>query len=94
MVGMSLGFGTKTEKLRFCNNSDAFSLYSWSVRVQVAPGGVELRPRRSQEPRGSLELQNGSLRALAKASKMISRWRHFLSSLVVFRSSVGRCSGG
>ena len=32
--------------------------------VQVARGGVELHPRRSQEVRGSLELQNGGLRAL------------------------------
>ena len=29
--------------------------------VSVAPGGVELRRRRSRELRGSLELQNGGL---------------------------------
>ena len=39
----------------------------WPVRLQVAPEGVELRPRRSQEVRGSLELQNGGLRALEEA---------------------------
>ena len=43
----------------------------------VAPGGVELRLRRSQEVRGSLELKNGSLRALEEALMMISRLRHF-----------------
>ena len=31
--------------------------------VEVAPGGVELSPWRSQEVRGSPELQNGGLRA-------------------------------
>ena len=36
-------------------------------RLQVAPGGVELRPRRSQEVRGSLDLQNDGLRALEEA---------------------------
>ena len=41
-------------------------------RIQVAPGGVELRPRRSMEVRGSLELQNGGLRALGEA------WDDFL----------------
>ena len=40
---------------------------SWVFGVQVAPEGVELRPRRSQEVRGSLELQNGGLRALEEA---------------------------
>ena len=38
----------------------------------MAPGGVELRPRRSQEVRGSPELQNGGLRALEEA------WDDFL----------------
>ena len=33
----------------------------------MAPGGVELRPRRSQEVLGSPELQNGGLRALEEA---------------------------
>ena len=33
----------------------------------MAPGGVELYPRRSQEVRGSPELQNGGLRALEEA---------------------------
>ena len=44
----------------------------WSFRLQVAPGGVELRPRRSQEVRGSPELQNGGLRVLEEA------WDDFL----------------
>ena len=39
----------------------------WSFRVLVAPAGVELRPRRSQEVKGSQELQNGGLRALEEA---------------------------
>ena len=55
-----------------------------SVGAQVAPGGVELRPRRSEVVRGSQELQNGGLRALEAASTMIFRLRHGLSSLVVF----------
>ena len=38
----------------------------------MAPGGVELRPRRSLEVRGRLELQNGGLRALGEA------WDDFL----------------
>ena len=38
----------------------------------MAPGGVELRPRRSQEVKGSSELQNGGLRALEEA------WDDFL----------------
>ena len=33
----------------------------------MAPGGVELRPRRSQEVKESPELQNGGLRALEEA---------------------------
>ena len=36
-------------------------LVIWSFCVQVAPGGVKLRPRRSQEVRGNPELQNGCL---------------------------------
>ena len=53
---------------------DEFQVEAFSVKsgrclcvfwgVQVDPGGVELRPRRSQEFRGSLEFQNGGLRAL------------------------------
>ena len=44
-------------------------VWSFSVllgRVPVVPGGVEVRPRRSLEVRGSPELQNGALRALEK----------------------------
>jgi len=56
---------------------EAFFCQVWSFsvllgRLQVAPGGVELRPRRSLEVRGSLELQNGGLRALGEA------WDDFL----------------
>ena len=56
---------------------EAFSCQVWSFsvllrRVQVAPGGHELRPRRSLEVRGSLKLQNGGLIALEKA------WDNFL----------------
>ena len=45
---------------------EAFSCQVWLFsllleRLQVAPGGVDLRPRRSQEVRGSPELLNGSL---------------------------------
>ena len=36
-------------------------------RLQVAPGGVDLRPWRFQEVEGSPELQNGGLRTLEKA---------------------------
>jgi len=51
---------------------EALSCQDWSFavllgRYQVAPGGIELGPRRSQEGRGSPELQNGSLRALEEA---------------------------
>ena len=48
---------------------EAFSCQVWSFsallgRLKVSPGGVEVRPRRSLEVRGSPELQNGALRAL------------------------------
>ncbi len=48
---------------------EAFTCQVWSFsvllgRVQVIPGGVGQRPRRSLEGRGSPELQNGGLRAL------------------------------
>jgi hypothetical protein len=61
---------------------EAFSCDVWlfSVlvgRLQVFPGGVELRPRRSQELRESQELQMGSLRALEEAWTMTLRLRHF-----------------
>ena len=51
---------------------EAFSCQVWSFsvllgRLLVAPGGVELRPWRSEEVRGSPELQNGGLRALEEA---------------------------
>ena len=41
-------------------------------RLQVAPGGVKLLPRGSQEVGGSPEFQNGGLRALEEA------WDEFL----------------
>ena len=51
---------------------EAFSCQVWSSsvllgRLQVVPGGVELRPMRSQEVRGSPKLQNGGLIALEEA---------------------------
>ena len=94
MVGMSPGFGTETEKLEFSENFDGLSLYGWSVRVKVAPGSVELRQRKSQKLRGSLELPKSSLKVLKKVWMMIFRLRHFLSSYVVFWNSVGACSAG
>ena len=56
---------------------EAFSCQVWSFsvlqgRLQVAPGGVELRPWRSQEVKGSPELQNGGLKAVEEA------WDDFL----------------
>ena len=56
---------------------EAFFFQLWSFflllgRLWVAPGGFELRPRRSQEVKGSPELQNGGLRALEEA------WDDFL----------------
>ena len=53
------------------------SFLLWSSCLQVAPGGVELRPRRSQEVRGSPQLQNGGLRALEEAWVTTSCLRHF-----------------
>ena len=56
---------------------EVFSCQVWSFsvllgRLRVAPGGVKLRLRRSQEVRGSPELLNGGLRALEEA------WDDFL----------------
>ena len=56
---------------------EAFYCQVWSFsvlwgRVQMAPEGVELRPWRSLEVRGSPELQNGGLRGLEEA------WDDFL----------------
>jgi hypothetical protein len=42
-------------------------------RLQVAQGGVKLRPRRSLEVRGSPELKDGGLRALGEALMKIFR---------------------
>ena len=53
------------------------NLVIWSVCLQVAPGALKLRPRRSQEVRGSPELQNGGPRALNKAWLTTSWLRHF-----------------
>ena len=71
---------------------EAVSCQVWSLsvclgRVLVAAGGVQLRPRRSQEVRASPELHNGGLRALEetcslmKAVKAVSvKFRRFLGS--------------
>ena len=61
---------------------EAFSCQVWSFsvqqgRLQVVPGGVELRPGRSLKLRESQELQIGSLRALEEAWTMTFRFRHF-----------------
>ena len=61
---------------------EAFFCQVWSFsvllgRLWVAPGGVDLRPWRSQEVRGSQELQNGGLRALEEAWITTFRSRHF-----------------
>ena len=52
-------------------------LVIWCVCLQVDPGAVKLRPRRSQEVRGCLELQNGGPRALNEAWMMTFWLRHF-----------------
>ena len=52
-----------------------FTILGFSVvlgRLKLVPQGVELRPWRSLEVRGSPELQNGGLRALEEA------WDDFL----------------
>ena len=76
MVGMSAICGPETRKSIFCHYWRLFvsslGFCSWVFGVQVAPEDVELRQRRSQEVRGSLELQNGGLRALEEA------WDDFL----------------
>jgi hypothetical protein len=46
-------------------------------RLQLGPGGVELRPGRFLELRESQEPQSGDLRALEEAWTMTSRFRHF-----------------
>ena len=53
----------------------------------MVPGGVEQRPRRSQEVKGSLELQNGVLRALEEAWMMTFCLTHSVKScrLLCFR---------
>ena len=53
--------------------SDGYSFWG----VQVAPEGVELPPGRSQEVKGSLELQNGGQRALAERRMTTFYLRHF-----------------
>ena len=50
----------------------ACSFFVVLVRLMLVPEGVELRPWRSLEVRGSPELQNGGLRALEEA------WDDFL----------------
>ena len=46
-------------------------------RLKLVPEGVELRPWRSLEVRGSPELQNGGLRALEEAWMTTFCLRHF-----------------
>ena len=58
-------------------------------RLQVARGGVKLRPRSSLEVRGSPELQNGGVRALGEAWMMTSRLRHFSVKFGRFCASEG-----
>ena len=62
---------------RFC---DFCRVWLFSVLpgcLQVARGGVELRPRSFLELRGSSELQNGGLRALGEAWMTTFLLRHF-----------------
>ena len=61
---------------------EAFSCQVWSFsvllgRLQVVPGGVELRLGRSLDLRESQELQMGGLRALDEACTMTFRLSHF-----------------
>ena len=53
-------------------------------------GGVELSPRSSQEVKGSLELQNSSLRVLEEASMKTSRLRHIPVKFGRFLEFCGR----
>ena len=60
---------------------EALSCQVWSFsvqlgRLQVAPGGMELGRRRSQDVRGSLELQNGGLRALLLDGRVLDTSGH------------------
>ena len=57
-------------------------------------GGVYLHPRRSQEVRRILELQNGVLRALEDAWMTTFRLRHFPFKFGCFLCSVGSCRAG
>ena len=65
----------------------------WSFRVLVAPGGVKLRPWRSQEVRGSPSLGNGGLRALGEAWDDFLLEAFFCQVWYVFRIP-GACLGG
>ena len=66
----------------------------WSVWLQVAPGAVKLRPRRTQEVRGSPELQNGGPRALNEA-RLTTFWlRHFAVKSGRFLCFFGRLLAG
>ena len=74
---------------------ETFSCQVWvffcvSGAFQVAPGGVQLGPRRSQEVRGSLELQNGGLRALGEAWMMTFCLRRFPVKCGSFSVCLGR----
>ena len=69
--------------------------YDFGDLVVLCPGGSELRPWRSQEVKGSLELQNGGLRALEEAWITTFRSRHFSVKfgrfLGFWRLEAGRC---
>ena len=59
----------------------------------MAPGAVELHLRRSQEVRGSLQPQNGGLRALEEAWMATFGLRHFPVKSGVFLCFFGRVKG-
>ena len=76
------------------------SCVSWEISrsrggssLQEAPGSVELRPRRSQQVRGSLQPQNGGLRALEEAWMATFGLRHFPVKSDVFLCYFGRVKG-
>ena len=74
--------------------SDSSFLRFGRFRLQVAPGGVKLCPRRSEDVRGRPELQNGCLRALEDAWMTTFRVRHFpVKSVVVSCAAVEQEAG-
>ena len=57
---------------RFCDFCRVGLFSVLPGRLQVAPGGVKLRPRKCLEVSGSPELQNGGLRGLGEAWMRLS----------------------